>query len=140
MEEDEFSSSYSYSEESFSGHSDDPVPVNLYTKDYKLHEFSFSTTDRTIPDVPLPRDYKLSDDQFWTNGKLNVENIKEHLAFEGTTLKTFCVLTLDSGRLKKEHVMLLIDQVYALFCAEPNVLLVPAPVTVVSWKKCTGKQ
>eukprot|EP01127_Copromyxa_protea_P022166 TRINITY_DN7842_c0_g3_i1.p1 TRINITY_DN7842_c0_g3~~TRINITY_DN7842_c0_g3_i1.p1 ORF type:complete len:731 (+),score=167.66 TRINITY_DN7842_c0_g3_i1:154-2346(+) len=114
-EEDELSSSYSYTEESFS---DEQAPVKVYTKDYKLHEFSFSTTERALPDVPLPRDYQLSNEQFWVNGngKPNVENIKEHLAFE--------------GRLKKEHVMWLIDQVYALFCAEPNVLLVPAPVTV----------
>lgn len=47
-----------------------------------------------------------------------------------------------SGRLKKEHVMWLIDQVYALFCAEPNVLLVPAPVTVVcnSFVSCSITQ
>lgn len=82
-DEEELSSSYSYSDDSFSGQSDEPAPVKIYTKDYKLHEFPFSTVDRALPDVPLPRDYKLSDEQFWSNGKPNVENIKEHLAFEG---------------------------------------------------------
>lgn len=83
MEEEELSSSsYSYSDD-FS-QSEEPLPVKVYTKDYKLHEFPFSTVDRALPDVPLPRDYKLTDEQFWTNGRPNVDNIKEHLAFEGT--------------------------------------------------------
>lgn len=89
-EEDEMSSSYSYSEDSFSGQSDEPAPVKIYTKDYKLHEFPFSTTDRALPDVPLPRDFQLSDEQFLTNGKPNVDAIKEHLAFEGDHFLYHC--------------------------------------------------
>lgn len=88
QDDEELSSSYSYSEEeSFSGQSEEPAQVKIYTKDYKLHEFTFSTVDRALPDVPLPRDYKLSDEQFWVNGKPNVEAIKEHLAFEGSRVK-----------------------------------------------------
>lgn len=39
-------------------------------------------------------------------------------------------LTLDPGRIHKEHMTYLVDNVYEVFCAEPNVLIVPSSVTV----------
>ena len=45
----------------------------------------------------------------------NIANIKEHLRRE--------------GRLQKEHIHKIVDLAYEIFCAEENVLTVPAPVT-----------
>eukprot|EP01126_Amoeba_proteus_P027600 TRINITY_DN27389_c0_g1_i1.p1 TRINITY_DN27389_c0_g1~~TRINITY_DN27389_c0_g1_i1.p1 ORF type:complete len:177 (-),score=36.32 TRINITY_DN27389_c0_g1_i1:163-639(-) len=115
-QEETFSSSFSSSASESTEQPKDFVPKKQYTKDYKLHEFSFSTTERALPDVPLPRASPLSDEEFFKDGLPNVPLIREHLIFE--------------GRLLKHHLLWLIDNVYELFCAEPNVLVVPAPVTV----------
>lgn len=56
-----------------------------YTKDYKLHELSFSTTERAMPEVPPPESRLLTDEEFFLpDGKPNAEVIKEHLRREGT--------------------------------------------------------
>jgi hypothetical protein len=71
------SDEYSYSSE------EEVVPKKQYTKDYKLHVRTFSTTDRAVPDVPMPISKLLTDEEFFLNGLPNAEVIKEHLKGEG---------------------------------------------------------
>eukprot|EP01127_Copromyxa_protea_P002943 TRINITY_DN12854_c0_g1_i1.p1 TRINITY_DN12854_c0_g1~~TRINITY_DN12854_c0_g1_i1.p1 ORF type:complete len:613 (+),score=100.89 TRINITY_DN12854_c0_g1_i1:30-1868(+) len=92
------------------------APPKVYTKDYKLHERNFSTTERAVPEVPMPISTLLQEKEFLVKGKPNVNLIREHLRGE--------------GRLHKDHIGWLLDNVYEVFCAEPNVLMVPSGVTV----------
>jgi len=93
-----------------------PLPPKVYPVGYKLQESIVNTTVRQAPDVPEPARDVLTDEQFWLDGKPNVVLIKEHLTNE--------------GRFKKEHLATLFDTAYEVFCAEDNVLIVPAPVNV----------
>lgn len=107
------------SEDFTSTQSDDSQSIDLlekYTKDYKLHEFKLPTTSRII-DIPPPVSRTLTDQEFWTGDELpNIPVITEHLRNE--------------GKLKKDHILGLLEQVFDVLCAEEAVLTVDAPVTV----------
>jgi len=88
----------------------------IYTKDYPLHEIKISTTERYCKDVEQPTTHLLTDEEFYLNGKPNTDIIKEHLRKQ--------------GKISTHHLQKLIDDVYDLFCAEDNLLIVEAPITV----------
>lgn len=91
-------------------------PKVVYTKDYDLHAQRMPTKERIVAEVEMPPAHPLSDDVFWNpDKKPNVSAIKEHLRKE--------------GRLSLAQAHGIIEQVYEVFCAEENVLAVPAPVT-----------
>eukprot|EP01126_Amoeba_proteus_P014825 TRINITY_DN16580_c0_g1_i3.p1 TRINITY_DN16580_c0_g1~~TRINITY_DN16580_c0_g1_i3.p1 ORF type:complete len:581 (-),score=114.94 TRINITY_DN16580_c0_g1_i3:177-1919(-) len=88
-----------------------------YTKDYQLHVYPFSTTERMVPEVPEPAKNVLSDDEFFSEpGCPAITNIAVHL--------------FNEGRIKKDHFIWLLEQVFVIFSGEENVVVVDAPVTV----------
>jgi len=93
-----------------------PPPPKEYPVGYKLQESIGNTLERQAPDVPEPAKNILSDEEFWLDGKPNVAVIKQHLTNE--------------GKFSKDHLATLFDTAYEVFCAEDNVLIVPAPVNV----------
>jgi len=111
----------SSSSEEYSSASDEempqaPEPKVVYTKDYDLHAQKVPTKERVVKEVEMPPADFLADSQCWLpDGKPNVNVIKDHLKKE--------------GRLSVPQAHRLISMVYDVFCAEQNVLQVPAPVT-----------
>lgn len=76
-----------------------------------------STVDRAVSSVTPPASFKPSNDQvFLRNGLPNCEFIKDHFFHE--------------GRLQEDQAIKIVKQATQLLTAEPNLLSVPAPVTI----------
>lgn len=78
----DYTDSYSYSDTS----EEEYRPVvkrKEYTKDYALHELSFSPTERALPEVDMPEARLLTEEEFFVAGLPNVDIIKDHLRKEG---------------------------------------------------------
>lgn len=76
-----------------------------------------STKDRIVKSVPAPAKFKPKDEElFLPNGLPNTEFLKEHFRKE--------------GRLHEEQALRIIRDTTELLASEPNMLDVPAPVTV----------
>eukprot|EP01130_Rhizamoeba_saxonica_P000613 TRINITY_DN10574_c0_g1_i1.p1 TRINITY_DN10574_c0_g1~~TRINITY_DN10574_c0_g1_i1.p1 ORF type:complete len:556 (+),score=125.33 TRINITY_DN10574_c0_g1_i1:78-1745(+) len=109
----------SYTSESYSSESyeEGPPPApKEYPKGYNMWDQQFSSTERKMPEVECPPSLYLGS-EFWVEENVpNVQVIKDHLAKE--------------GRLSKEQMISIVDLASEQLCQEPNVLAVPAPVTV----------
>ncbi|KAI5956651.1 CNA1 [Candida margitis] len=78
---------------------------------------TISTVDRAVKDVTPPASFKPSNEQvFLRNGLPNCEFIKDHFFHE--------------GRLQEDQAIKIVKQATQLLTAEPNLLSVPAPVTI----------
>ncbi|CCE83335.1 Piso0_003910 [Millerozyma farinosa CBS 7064] len=76
-----------------------------------------STKDRIVKSVPAPAKFKPKDEElFLPNGLPNTEFLKEHFRRE--------------GRLHEEQALRILRDTTELLASEPNMLEVPAPVTV----------
>lgn len=76
-----------------------------------------STVDRAVPSVAAPATFKPDDSQvFLPNGLPNTEFLKDHFFHE--------------GRLQQHQAVKIIRDATDLLSTEPNLLTVPAPVTV----------
>lgn len=78
---------------------------------------TLNTKERTIKDVPEPLALPLAHENlFYPDGKINLENLKNHFARE--------------GRLLLPDLLNIVQRAADLFRNEPNILKVEAPVTV----------
>ncbi|KAI5966626.1 CNA1 [Candida theae] len=78
---------------------------------------TFSTVDRAVTSVTPPAPFNPTNEQvFLRNGLPNCEFIKDHFFHE--------------GRLREEQAIKIVKQATQLLTAEPNLLSVPAPVTI----------
>lgn len=77
----------------------------------------FSTNTRAVPSVSAPATFKPTDSQvFLANGLPNTEFLKDHFFHE--------------GRLQHHQAVKILHDATELLASEPNLLTVPAPVTV----------
>ncbi len=84
---------------------------------YVLEDQNVSTKERIVKSVPPPATRKPSDEEvFYPNGLPNHEFLKEHFIRE--------------GRLQEHQVLKILRDATQLLRKEPNLLEVPAPVTV----------
>jgi len=78
---------------------------------------TISTVDRAVSSVTPPASFKPSNEQvFLRNGLPNCDFIKDHFFHE--------------GRLQEDQAIKIVKQATQLLTAEPNLLSVPAPVTI----------
>ncbi|KAI3404645.1 CNA1 [Candida oxycetoniae] len=95
-------------------------PDKQHKKDlsvYTLDGETYSTVDRAVKSVTPPASFKPSTEQvFLRNGLPNCDFIKEHFFQE--------------GRLQEDQAIKIIKQATQILTSEPNLLTVPAPVTV----------
>ncbi|WLF77606.1 3',5'-cyclic-nucleotide phosphodiesterase (PDEase) (3':5'-CNP) [Lodderomyces elongisporus] len=78
---------------------------------------TYSTVNRAVSSVRAPATFNPSNEQvFLRNGLPNCDFIKEHF--------------FNEGRLKEDQAIRIVKQATQLLSAEPNLLSVPAPVTI----------
>lgn len=129
---EEWQTSDSYSGSTSESDEVRPTPIKEYPAGYNMHESIAHTRERIIADVPEPAKNRLTDEEFWESmepKRPNVARIKEHLSQEGRT--HVFIDTQTTGKFEREHLLELFDIAYEVYCAEDNVLIVPAPVNVV---------
>jgi serine/threonine-protein phosphatase 2B catalytic subunit len=91
-----------------------PQDITVYTTD---EGENFSTVDRAVTSVEPPATFKPTEEQlFLPNGLPNCAFLKEHFIRE--------------GRLHEEHAIRILHDATELLASEPNMLEVPAPVTI----------
>ena len=91
-----------------------PQDITVYTTD---EGENFSTVDRAVTSVEPPATFKPTEEQlFLPNGLPNCAFLKEHFIRE--------------GRLHEEHAIRILNDATELLASEPNMLEVPAPVTI----------
>lgn len=91
-----------------------PHDLTVYTTD---DGDKLSTVDRAITSVDAPATYKPTEEQlFLPNGLPNCAFLKDHFIRE--------------GRLHEEHAIRILHDATELLASEPNLLQVPAPVTI----------
>ena len=94
--------------------SDKPQDITVYTTD---EGENFSTVERAVTSVEAPATFKPTEEQlFLPNGLPNCAFLKEHFIRE--------------GRLHEEHAIRILHDATELLASEPNMLEVPAPVTI----------
>lgn len=94
--------------------SDKPQDITVYTTD---EGENFSTVERAVTSVEAPATFKPTEEQlFLPNGLPNCAFLKEHFIRE--------------GRLHEEHAIRILNDATELLASEPNMLEVPAPVTI----------
>eukprot|EP01103_Thecamoeba_quadrilineata_P002766 TRINITY_DN12661_c0_g1_i1.p1 TRINITY_DN12661_c0_g1~~TRINITY_DN12661_c0_g1_i1.p1 ORF type:complete len:580 (+),score=109.00 TRINITY_DN12661_c0_g1_i1:53-1792(+) len=95
----------------------EPTSSEKSTPSKKFKTVFRSSTERYMSEVPHPKkEHLASEVLFNETGKIDLEKLTEHLFHE--------------GRLSPEDVIRLIEQASEIFATEPNLLSVPAPVTV----------
>jgi len=109
--------------DSFESSEDTPETIvvakrpKIYSKDYKLHELKYSTTDRMLPLVSMPPAEPLPSEEFWLPSSLpNIPLVRDYLLIE--------------GRIMKRDFILLLETVMKLFSAEQTLLDIEAPISI----------
>ncbi|KAH9974640.1 Metallo-dependent phosphatase-like protein [Lactifluus volemus] len=95
------------------------VPELDFTQHQLENGYTISTQERVVKEVQAPAVTIPTDEQFFSKtekGKPDVAFLKNHFYHE--------------GRIKEEHALYIIEKATQLLRAEPNVLIVDAPITV----------